>query len=189
MELLSHLPAKDLACIADVLAYSLPGHLSKGEKAYLALRRVGKPAHFSEVCSVYNSMFADDPPTEHNVLAVLDRGKHGIVWIGIKGTYALQEWGYERPSMGLHKAVAEIVRDRYRETGQPVPLGVITTELGKYRRIVSPPNVPLAAGMNPELRRLYGDVFAPIDASDTIRDESDADELDRVLREFGQTRS
>jgi len=71
--------------------------LNKEQKVYLALRTIGKPAHSAKITEVYNSLFPEHPSTEYNLHAVLSLEKYGVVWIGIRSTFALKEWGYEHP--------------------------------------------------------------------------------------------
>jgi len=174
----------DLEILAERIVQFRRKHLTKGQKAYLALRAIGRPAHYSEITEVYNSLFPDKPSTEHNVHAVLGREKHGIVWIGIKGTFALEEWGYERPTETIFDAVTEIVEQRYKEIDHPVPFAVIVAEMGKRRQIVNPASLIIATQCNRSLQRIGKDSFIPKEASEEIQEEIAPEELDRILREF-----
>jgi hypothetical protein len=107
-----------------------------------------------------------------------------VVWIGIRSTFALKEWGYEHPSKSLFDSVTEIVEERYKETAQPVPFGVIVAEMGKSRQIVNPSSLTIAAHCNPSLRRVGKESFVPKEPTEEIREEVSAEELDRILREF-----
>jgi len=132
------LPAADIEAIAKALSQFARRKLRIPERAYLALREIGRPAHFSEITEVYNCLFPECPVTERQVHHALGRERYGIVWIGVKGTFALKEWGYERPSKGLYQTVAEIVENAFNRTGKPVPFSVISAEIGKYRQVVNP---------------------------------------------------
>ena len=170
--------------IAQSREKSLAKSLTKTEMVYLALRTIGRPAHYTEVTEVYNSLFSDEPSTPHNVQALLGRKKYGVVWIGLHGTYALREWGYQRPSKGLFDAVTEIVQERYKNTSQPVPFAVIVAEMGKRRQVVNPNSLTIAAHCNPELIRVGRDSFVPKEFSEETKEQISADELDRILKEF-----
>lgn len=178
----------DLKALAEGIAQFrqklLTKPLTKGQKAYLALRTIGKPAHCSEITEVYNSLFPDEPSTEQNLHAVLSHEQYGVVWIGIRSTFALKEWGYEHPSIGLFDSVTEIVEERYKETAQPVPFSVVVAEMGKRRQIVNPASLTIAAQCNPRLRRVGKDSFIPKEPSEEMQEEISAGELDRILREF-----
>jgi len=176
--------ADDTQQVAQRLVDFVRDHLQRIEKVALALRSIGRPAHYSEVTEAYNSMFPDDPANEHNVHAMLGREKHGIVWIGVRGTYALIEWGFERPSTTLFQTVTEIVKKIYAETSQPVPFHVIVAEIGKYRKITRPASLTIAAHCNPDLRRVSKDSFVPASSEKETGEQISAKELDRILREF-----
>jgi hypothetical protein len=158
--------------------------VTKAQKVYLTLREIGKPAHNSEVAEVYNSLFSDDPSPERNIHAILCREEHGVVWIGVRGTYALEEWGYDRPSKGLFEAVAEIVEKQYGATGTPVPFAVIAAEMGKLRRVVKSSSLAFATHYNPRLRRVSSDSFVPRTPDEQAEEEIPEDELDKILQEF-----
>ena len=66
-----------------------------------------------------------------------------MVWVGIRGTYALKEWGYERPPTKLFDAVADIVCTDYKKTGRPVSFEKICTEIGKYRQVINKESITL----------------------------------------------
>ncbi|MBA7503552.1 RNA polymerase sigma factor RpoD [subsurface metagenome] len=174
----------DLKILAESIAQFRRKRLTKEQKAYLTLRAIGRPAHYSEVTEVYNSLFPNELPTEHNLHAVLSREKHGVVWIGIKGTFALKEWGYEHPTITLFDAVTEIVEEKYKETAQPVPFVVIVAEMGKRRQVVNPSSLVIATQCNRNLRRVGKDSFVPKEPSEEIQEEISAEELDKILREF-----
>ena len=186
---LSHLSRGDITRIADAIAVDRFSRLNKVEKVYITLRHIGEPAHFSEVTEIYNHLFPDDKMLDRSIHGVLSRcaqphsEKHGIVWIGIKGTYALKEQGYERPE-GIHDAVAEIVKEKYEETQKPVHISIIATELGKYRQFVDTAGFTFATGMNPRLERVLKDYFIPKDPEKESQAEASADKLDQAIRAF-----
>ncbi len=65
-----------------------------GDKAYLVLKKSGKPLHFTEITNLINQSGFDKktayPATIHNELILDDR----YVLVG-RGIYALKEWGYQ----------------------------------------------------------------------------------------------
>jgi len=159
-------------------------HLTKAQRVYLALRSIGKPAHYSDVTAAYNRLFPDIPSPKHNIHAILSREECGIVWIGIRGTFALREWGYEHPSKTLFKTIQEIVERIYAQTGSAVSLNLINAEIGKYRRVVRTSSVFIATHFNPRLRDVGGNSFVPEYARPGQKEELSADDLDRILDEF-----
>jgi len=160
-------------------------NLTKEQKVYLALEKIGKPAHSSRITEMFNSMFPDSPSTEHNVHAVLSRENNGIVWIGIRSTFALEEWGYEHPSLSLFDTIKKIVKNKYEDTKQPVPFNIIVAEMGRYRRVVNRNSLVIASHCNPNLQRIGKDSFIPKDDIKTTQEENNfEDRLDRVLKEM-----
>lgn len=186
----TYLVRGDLHKLAEYFANDKFSRMNKTEKVYLALKHIGKAAHFSEVTETYNSLFRDDWMPERNVHAVLSRcadpedERYGIVWIGIKGTYALKEHGYERPSLGIYDAVTKVVEEKYKETQKPVHISVITTELGKYRQFVNSDSLKMATGLNTRLERVSKDFFVPKDPRQEAQNENATRDLDRIIREF-----
>jgi len=152
---------RDLQLLAESIIGFRLKRLNKRQKVYLVLRTIGKPAHSSKITEVYNSLFPDHPSTEHNVHAVLCYEKYGVVWIGIRSTFALKEWGYKRPSEPLFDAITKIVEEKYKETTRPVPFTVIVEEMAKYRQVVKNSILTIASHRNPNLRRRGKNSFIP----------------------------
>jgi hypothetical protein len=176
------LTQKDVDEITDMLIPIILKRLTKTQKVYLALKQIGERAHFSEVTDMYMQMFPGEHTTEHSVHAALLREKYGVVWIGSKGTFALEEWGYERPTASLMDTIAQIVGEKYQNIRSPVPFVVIQAEIGKHRRIVNPHSLVLASYCNPKLKHVGGFCFLP--RKEANDEEVADDELDRTLREF-----
>lgn len=159
--------------------------LAKTEKVRLALKEIGKPAHFSEITETYNSMWLGDYSSERSIHGNLDRATNGIVWVGVKGTYALQEWGYERSELSLFQLASQIARAKFAETNRPVPFTVIAAEIGKHRKLLNPSSLQFAIGLNPELRRVGKDVFVPADEHKEVERAESADiQWEKALDEF-----
>ena len=176
---------RDLQLLAENIVQFRIRHLDKIQKVYLALRTTGKPAHSAEITKVYNSLFPDHPSTEHNIHAVLSHEKYGVVWVGIRSTFALKEWGYEHPSATLFDTVTKIVEEKYKETTRPVSFEIIVAEMGKYRQLVRSSSLTIASHCNPNLRRIGKNSFIPKKPNEEeTQEEIKAEELDRILREF-----
>lgn len=173
---------EDVEEITSMLIPIIFKRITKTQKLYLALKQIGKPAHFSEVTDMYMHMFPREYTTEHSVHAALLREEYGVVWIGSKGTFALEEWGYERPTSSLMDTIAQIVEEKYQSIRSPVPFVVIQAEIGKHRRIVNPHSLVLASYCNPKLKHVGGFCFLP--RKEANDEEVADDELDRTLREF-----
>lgn len=152
---------RDLKFLAESIIRFRLSRLNKEQKVYLVLQTIGKPAHSAKITEVYNSLFPSHQSTEHNIYAVLSREKYGVVWIGIRSTFALKEWGYEHPSKTLFNTVTKIVEKKYKETTRPVSFTVIVAEMGKYRQVVRNSSLTIASYRNPNLRRIGKNSFIP----------------------------
>jgi len=173
----------DVRLLADSVASWRQKRLKAPQRVHLAMKAIGKPAHYSAIAEMHNIMFPERTTSVRNIQGTLGRGEYGIVWIGVRGTYALEEWGYERPEATLFETVAQIVSERHQATGRPVPLTVIRAELGKRRAMVKPASFAIATYCNDDLRRVHGDCFVPRGVAADEEELLD-DRLDRVLREF-----
>ena len=152
---------QDIKLISERLSAFWKCRPSKTERAYLALRAIGKPAHYSTICEMHNTMFPGSASNERSIHSALTLQKHGVVWIGVRGTYALKEWGYERPQKALFDAVTQIVGEIFGYTGRPVPFTSICAEMAKYRRVVNRNSLLIAAHLNSGLERIGRDSFVP----------------------------
>jgi Ca2+-binding EF-hand superfamily protein len=178
---------QDITKLAESFAQFYRKRLDLGQRVYLALKSIGHPAHYSEITEIHNTLFPDRHTSERNIHAALNREQYGVVWIGIRGTFALKEWGYERPSQSLYEAVTEIVQRKFRETSQPVPFTVIVSEISKYRKVVKPSSLIFAIHCNPKLQRVSRDSFILKDSGSQDQqnqEEITLDELDKILKEF-----
>ena len=185
------LSSNDITRIAQIINTNLPGQkpivkTTKLEKTYRVLKYIGHPSHYSLITSVYNEMFTDDVSSEHNIHAILGRDEQRIVYIGRKGTYALKEWGWERPSSTLFHAIAKIVEQKYQETNNPVSLTVISAEIGKIRRLVNSNSIVMASYFNKRLKEVGKGYFIPAkyDNGNITDKEVESEELDKILQHF-----
>lgn len=181
-----NLSAKDVEFLSKKTARFRLRKLTKLHRVYLTLRDIGRPAHFSEITNVHNFLFPNHTSVEHNIHAALSFQKLGVIWIGVKGTYALKEWGYERPSMTLCDTISKIVYEKYSEIGRPISISIIKAELGKYRRIVKESSITLATYTNPKLKCVGKDMFVPKSPEEETNEEIELDELDKIFRNFQQ---
>ncbi len=178
------LTARESERYAERLAAYNRSRLDKYQRIYLALRHIGRPAHYSEVAETHNFLFPERASSEHSIHAALNQQRCGIVWAGTRGTFALREWGFERPQRSLFDAVSTIVERAYQQTGNPVPFSFIVAEIGKHRQLVKQSSLMIAAHCNPSLRRVGRDSFVPRRSEDESLEDASAEELDRILREF-----
>jgi hypothetical protein len=179
----------DIAIIAeDIFDYS-KSHQTKTEKVLIALKRIGKPSHYTSIAEVYHSIFPNDHMSLHAIHALLGKEEHGVVWIGIRGTFALSEWGYEHPSKGLFDSVTEIVNDVYSKTHQPVPFQMIVTEMGRYRKVARLTSITIAATCNPYVTPVENHCFVPANISWGEEVQEAPADLDNLLRDFEQSKN
>lgn len=152
---------RDVKAIADTVADWRINHLTKVQRVYLALCRIGRPAHYSEITETHNTMFPEKISSIRSIHAALNRYELGVVWVGTRGTFALSQWGYSRPKKSIHDTVTEIVSAEYRKTGQPVPLSVIREKLQNVRGTINLNSLAFATEANEELRYVLGNAFVP----------------------------
>ena len=173
----------DIATLADRFTTRWRTKLTITKKLYFALQRIRRPTHYSEICRVYNSLFSKHPGSEHSIHVALGREKDGIVWVGSKGMFALEEWGYKHPSKSLHDTVTEIVAKQYAFTNKPVPFELIVVELGKYRQYVNPKSLNFVITSNTAIQTLSGNSFIPKTYSERQKHDS-SDKLDEILEDL-----
>jgi len=160
--------------------------LSKTQKMYLTLCAIGKPAHYLEIAKQYRERFSDLEASDRSIHGVLTREEHGIVWVGVRGVFALKEWGYQHPRKPLFDTVANIVREVYKKTGRPVSYSVIIAEIGKYRKLVNKASLFFTLHFNTKVECVSKDLFIPRKEKKKKLDKEDfcPDELDKILQEF-----
>lgn len=196
----SFLTDEDLKNLEHAIKQQILIKAQNSERIYLALREIGQPAHFVDITDMHNELFPEKEMPYRNVHGVLSAcsvaqdEKHGIVWVGMKGTYALEEWGYSRPEFDLFETVRMIVDQLYEKTGKPVSYNSILAEISRYRKIVNRKSVMMAASLNENLERLPNNLFIPSGESDRFFNKSDdkedsvysvnEEELGRMISSF-----
>jgi len=159
--------------------------LNSKQRVYLTLKRIGKPAHYSFITELHNQLFSDYQRNENSIHSYLNYARNlGIVWIGIRGTFALEEWGYKQAEKGLFDIIHEIVERKYKETGKPVSYNVIQAEIGKYRKLINANSFYISVYSNPKIKKVGKNSFIP---KDKVKDEEDSDKgnhLDEILKDF-----
>lgn len=194
------LPEEDLKDLGHAIRQQILRKAQSSERVYVALKQIGQPAHFTDIADIHNELFPEKEMSYKNIHGVLSAcsvsndNKHGIVWIGMKGTYALEEWGYSKPELDLFETVYRIVDQLYEKTGKPVSHTSILAEIGRYRKTVNPKSVMMAASLNEKLERLPNNLFIPSGKSDEspalFNNEEDSvdsmneEELGRIISSF-----
>ena len=154
-----------------------------------ALRSLGRAAHYGEIAEECARLFPDSKPTPRSWHAALTEPSSegfGIVWIGRKGMYGLKEHGYSRPDKDLFESVADIVGRVYSKTRQPVPEGIVITELSRERRELHPNSVKIALSINDRVKTVGTGMFIPnvpesVEPADASRSRYD---IDAAFRAF-----
>lgn len=158
-----------------------------GERIYIALKRIGKPAHYTDITAMHNELFPEKEMSYKGVHVICSdsRGEElGIVWVGMKGIYALKEWGYRKPETDLFETVRIIVNRLYEETGKPVSHNSILAEIGKYRKAVNPKSVAMAMSLNKKLERLPNNFVVPRNEKENSADDMSEEEIGERIASF-----
>lgn len=99
-----------------------------GDKAYVVLRRHGKPAHFTEITSLINEARFDhrraNPQTVHNELIKDSR----FVLVG-RGLYGLVEWGY------IPGTVTDVIESLLKKSAQPLTRDEVVERVLEQRHV------------------------------------------------------
>ena len=120
-----------------------------------ALRELGKPAHYSEIAKTINAAL---PPKRH----IADRTVHNrltqrpelFVWVGLRGTYGLREWGLEQAPF-YEDALAQILQ----QAGHPLTFQKILAEMPMLRPYYEESSIVLTLGTNERFRPFPGNTF------------------------------
>ncbi len=184
------LSMEDLNALEKIVRRYTLKKIQKSERVYLALKQIGQPAHYTKITGMHNQLFPDnkiDYKSTHATLTFCADekvDKHGIVWVGMKGTYALKEWGYKKPKTGLFEAVGNIVNRLYKKTGRPVSYNSILAEIGKDRRIVNSQSVWMAAHLHKDIEKLPDNFFIPSSENKNSTNGISERKLGKIISSF-----
>lgn len=144
-----------------------------------ALRRLGRPAHFSEIAATYRRLNLDDlGRTDHTVHAFIGRFPDVFVLAG-NGTFALADWGYD-PAI---RDVAGAVREVLLQAEQPLHRDEVVRLVGeRYRWKAN----SIAAALATDKRiRAFGNAFFGLQR----RDYGTFDPRAAYTKQFGVQKS
>ena len=164
-QFLSSQDAMRLRAAEEEFLHMQRGLFTRPRMVYEALRSLGRAAHFHDIAEEANRLFPERQCSTHSWHASLQLQESlslGIVWIGRKGMYGLEEQGYTRPTRDLFEAAASIVETRYAETGQPVPYDFVLRELSRERQDPDPASVNIALSINERLKSVGLGRFVPM---------------------------
>lgn len=159
----------------------------KIHRLYITLKDLGRPSHYSEIALRHNEIFPEHCTTEHNIHAALTIYPDHFIWTGKHGYYALPEWGYERPKMGLKETCYKIVYERYKKTGKAVDFSYVLSQVSKYRKLVNPNSVRFSCYFNEFINVTEDDKLIPIEdlkGMKYIDTGEDYEKIEMKLREF-----
>jgi hypothetical protein len=151
---------------------------SKVERVIGILEQLKKPSHYSEVARIYNEVYLDDISAEHTIHAFLSKQTHGVVWVGVRGTYAMDHWGFTRPKKDLYETVTEIVCNLYKKTKKAVPIELIRIEIGKYRQLITQNSFMMSLTFNNEIKSAGKGFYLP--ASVKSEKEGEKDQINAI---------
>lgn len=99
-----------------------------GDKAYVVMRRHGKPEHFTAITTLINTAHFDhkkaNPQTVHNELIKDER----FVLVG-RGLYGLAEWGY------IPGTVADVIASLLSQAGKPLTRDEVIEKVMEQRQV------------------------------------------------------
>ena len=120
---------KNYKKIIDIIQNYTREHLSGVEIAYCGLKSIGKPAHYSEITDACNRLLTPRVFTAREIHSYLTRNdlfdNSPFVWVGMKGIYALKEWGYESGT------VADVIAKILQEEGPISKKGIVEKVLAQ----------------------------------------------------------
>jgi RNA polymerase sigma factor (sigma-70 family) len=129
------------------------------DKIILALRELGEPTHYSRIAEIINSGL---PPERH----IAERTVHNrllqhpelFVWVRLRGTYGLREWGLEE-ALSYGDALAQILQ----QAGHPLTFQQILAELPRFRPYYEESSIVLTLGTNERFRSFPGDTYGLVE--------------------------
>ncbi len=94
-----------------------------------AMRKLGGPAHYSEIARFVNELFSANYSV-HSIHAAIGNYPDDFVWTGIKGQYDLKERGAERVGRYI-----DLVQESLKQAGVPQKLNDIIAYVIKFRSV------------------------------------------------------
>lgn len=141
-----------------------------------ALRTVGQPMHYAAIADVINASQQNDRHiTPRAVHIRLMQHPEIFVWIGLKGTYGLREWGLER-AVSYVDALTQVLQ----AVAHPLTLTEVLAALVKLRPYYDDASVQLTLGTNSRFSAFPGNTFGLAE----WREEDFASDHYRIQRLF-----
>lgn len=125
----------------------------------LALRKLGEPSHYRKIAKVVN---ANLPPGKHstpqNIHYKLAYYTDIFVWVGLRGTYGLKEWGLEQP-LTYQEALGKILQ----QAGHPLTYQEILAWLPEFRPYFTKSSIRLALGTSSRFSTFPGGAYGLVE--------------------------
>lgn len=116
---------------------------SRTDEIVMALRKLGKPSHFTEIAEVSNEMLPLEQQGSPRVYhAQISNKPHLFAWVG-SGTFGLVEWGLRRA-----RFYVDIAEELLEQRGKPLTFDEIFPVIN-YEREASPESIMFMLGTNP----------------------------------------
>jgi len=113
-----------------------------------ALRRLGRPAHYSEIAEAINAALPKEQHiTPRAVHIRLMQNPDLFVWVGRRGTYGLREWGLDK-ALSYEEALAQLLE----QAGYPLTFQEILARLPALRPYYDESSVAIVLGTNNRFR-------------------------------------
>lgn len=163
--------------------------IKKTDIVYIALKEIGRPAHFVEISKVCKRLFPKvDFLNPRNVEATLSRTdkKFPWVWLGSRGIFALKEWGYSRPDKTLYNEVFDIIKKFYSDTGKAITFTRIYAEVSKKRKYFNKNSLVIICGTHPKIKEVKKNKYIASEIEIKKEEKSllDLNDLDKKIRRF-----
>lgn len=137
------------------------------DEIVMALRKLGKPSHFTEIAKVANEML---PPTQRASARVyhsqLSNKPHLFVWVN-SGTFGLAEWGLKRA-----RFYVDIAEGLLQERGEPLTFDEIFSRVNAERE-ASPESIKFMLGINPRFQQYPDNKYGLASWAEKPGDEDD----------------
>lgn len=103
------------------------------DRILCAMEHIKRPAHYSEITTIYNELFPKTKQTDRNLHAVLGRFPKEIAYVGRKGTYGLTKYGAVKPKVELYELVVDVLKRRCELMRVALPFDVVLAAVRKER--------------------------------------------------------
>jgi RNA polymerase sigma factor (sigma-70 family) len=120
-----------------------------------AMREIGEPVHFSAITEKVNSLLPPDQHFTHRAIhAKLGQHPDIFVWVRLRGTYGLKEWGLEQ-GLSYVDALAQVLEDANR----PLTLNQIMPRLPQYRQHFDESSILITLGTHEHFRTFPNNAY------------------------------